>query len=199
MLVAISAMILLSSFEGLRPTLFGGVVVFASLAISASAIGNVIGTRIEHPGQLFAVAVVFTLADTFSVLHPAGPTAAIVKTPEVLSVLTFPWPLFGTHAIEPILGVGDVVAMGLFLGASRRHALSLLRTSMALAVGALLTMCLVLWRETAIPVLPLMSASVLVAQPAARELRKEDRKQVAGVLFVLLALFAMAWFFAGPR
>lgn len=196
-LVAVAALEIVATYHPSASSMWAAFVVMVSLLLGGSTIGTVIGRAIQHAGQLFVVGVVFTLADTFSVFHPAGPSAVIVSAgPSLISFLALPWPVLGSNEFAPVLGVGDVVGAALFVGASRAHELPVRRTVVALAVGLVATMLIVWWTELPIPALPLMSLAVLSVQPAARRLRKEDRKPALIGVLVLAVLYAAAWAFS---
>lgn len=193
-LVAIAALELVATLKPGTHSTWGACVVLVSLLLGGSAVGTVIGRAIQHPGQLLVVGVVFTLADTFSVFHPAGPSAAIVRSsPDLMSVLALPWPLFGMHEYVPVLGVGDVTAAALFIGASRVHELPLRRTIIALFVGLIGTMIFVWLAELPMPALPLMSLAVIAVHPRARRLRQEDKKPALLGILAMAALYVAAW------
>lgn len=172
----------------------GSVLVTTFLLLSGTALGSAIGARVIHPGHLLLVAWVSTLADLWSVYHPAGPSRAVVCSPHALSVLALPFPLLGTDRVEPLLGAGDVVFAALYLAAARTHNLSQRRTLAALGVGFAVAFLVVWGTGTATPVLPFLGAAFLLAQPAARYLPPPERRLgaiVAGLLtFVVLVSMA---------
>jgi hypothetical protein len=195
-LLAIAALVLVQALGLARgASVPGAAVITVALLLGATCIGSVVGSAMQHPGHLLVVAVVFTLVDTFSVFHEAGPTAAIVQHEELLSLLALPFPMLGTPgpAIEPFLGLGDVIAAALFVSAARTHDLGAARTMVALAGAFALTMVAVLTTELPLPVLPFMAAAMLVAHPRARQLPREDRKPAAIGLGVLMIVYAIVW------
>lgn len=184
---------LVSLYVAQVPDLFGAVVVTAVLLLAGGVVGGSVGGRIEHPGHLLAVAVVSLLVDTFSVYHPAGPTAALVSQPRALAVLALSWPMLGTTTIAPVLGVGDVIFAALYMAASRRHDLGTGRTVVGLAAGLVVTMAAVILSGLPIPALVGMGVAVLVAHPRARRLPAKDRRKGRIVLAVLALLWLAAW------
>jgi uncharacterized membrane protein len=166
--------------------------VLAALLALGSSLGAWVGSGIQQPGHLLFVALVAGIADTFSVTQPEGISAAIVARPEALALAALPWPMLGTRDIVPILGVGDVVFTSLYWTASRKHALALDRTLLALLFGFTLTLGLVLWFERPIPVLPFLGACVLAVHPPARAPSPEDRRRGAWVVTGLAVVIA-AW------
>ncbi len=175
------------------PRPLGPVAVTVALLLAGGAVGGSVGGRIEHPGHLLVVAVVSLLVDTFSVYHPAGPTAAVVARPEALAVLALSWPMLGTSEIVPILGVGDVVFAALYLSASRRHGLGRGRTALALAAGLVVTLIAVVLTSVPIPALVGMGLAVLAVHPEARRLPAKDRRKGRIILAVLAALWLAVW------
>jgi hypothetical protein len=170
------------------------VAVTACLLVAGTLVGAVVGRALEHPGHLVFVAIVSSAADAFSVFHPSGPSAAIVKSEAALSLLALPWPMLGTHAIEPFLGVGDVVFAALYVAAARRHALPLRATLLALTLGFAVTMVAVVALEAAVPALPFLGLAMVIAHRQARRPPERDRIRgyamaaavVAGVAVLLL-------------
>ena len=176
----------------LRPPLSGAdaAAVTVMLLGAGSLIGAVIGGEIKHPGHLLPVAVVSSLVDVFSVLHPSGPTAHVVRSEVALNLLVLPWPFLGTPHIAPVLGVGDVAFAALYFSASRAHGLSLRRTWLALGFGCLVTLLVLLTFVQAVPALPMFGLAMLIAHPEARRLPKEERKQALLGLGIVCVLFA---------
>jgi hypothetical protein len=171
------------------PSASAPAVLLALLALG-SGLGTWVGASIEQPGHLLFVALVSTVIDTFSVTHPDGPSAALLRQPESLALLALPWPMLGTRDVVPLLGVGDLVFTSLYWSAGQRHALPARRTAIALGSGFVLAALTVVLSERAIPVLPFLAACMLVAQPAARAPQGRDMRRG---LWVMTALgFALA-------
>jgi len=163
----------------------GAIGVTAALLVVGPMIGSVVGAAIEHPGHLIFVAVVSAIADVFSVYSPQGPTAVIVRTPEMLSVLSLPWPLLGSDEITGFLGVGDIVFTTLYFNASRKHRLGHFRTVTALVFAFAVTMVLVVCMEMPIPVLPFMGLAIVLFHPITRKPPEKDiRKGWIAVLVI---------------
>jgi hypothetical protein len=174
--------------------LVSAMLVTASLLLAGTLVGAVVGGAVEHPGQLLFVAIISSAADLASVVHPSGPSAAIARSPAALALFALPWPMLGSSALEPFLGVGDIVFTALYAVASRRHGLSMARTALALGLGYAAVMLLVLTLELAIPALPLLGLAIAVAHPQARRPAAADRARgftlsalvVAAVIALLL-------------
>lgn len=151
-------------------------VVTAGLLAAGTLVGAAVGAGIEHPGHLLFVVLVSSGMDALSVLHPRGLSAAIVKSEAALSALAMSWPMLGTSAIEPILGVGDVMFSALYIAATRKHQLPIRRTLWALGLGFMATLGLVFLAQIAVPALPLLGTAVLMAHPEARRPAAADRR-----------------------
>jgi hypothetical protein len=175
------------------PPVVSAVVVTVALLMAGSSAGGAVGGRIEHPGHLLAVAAVSVLVDSFSVLHPAGPTAAVVARPEAIAVLALPWPLLGSRELAPVLGVGDVIFAALYLAASRRFDLGVTRTAVAVALGLVATMGGVMATGLPLPALVGMGVAVVIAHPRARRLPPKDRSRALAVLGVIALLWVLLW------
>lgn len=176
------------------PGIGGSAVVIAALLASGSISGGVLGARIAHPGHLSVVAVVSSLADLWSVLGSSGPTATIVTNAPLLSVLALPFPMLGTSDIEPLLGLGDIVFVALYLTASERFGLEKRRTMLALSVAFALTALFVILLARPIPALPFLGLAILVAHPEGRLPPPSERRTALmgmGVL-ALLVLVVLA-------
>ena len=59
----------------------------------------------------------------------------------------------------------------LYLAAARKHALSIPRTLLALALGFAAALGCVVWLEQAVPALPFLGLAMVAAHPQARRLR----------------------------
>lgn len=164
--------------------------VLAGLLLLGTGLGALIGRRIQHPSHLLFVALVSSVADILSLTQPGGISKAIAEEPRALALLALPWPLLGSAEIAPFLGVSDVVFASLYLHASRAHVLPLLRSVGALFFGFALTAALVLLLQRPVPVLPLLGASIVLAQPRARAASAEDLRRGAWVLAALALVIA---------
>jgi hypothetical protein len=135
--------IALVALQGAEPSLARLTIVVASLLAAGTTAGAAIGARIESPGHLLPVAIVSSIADALSVWTPGAPSESALASRALLSVVAIAWPIAGTHDVPPIVGVGDVVFVALYLSAARRHGLPMARSIGALAIGLLATACVV--------------------------------------------------------
>jgi hypothetical protein len=163
--------------------------VAGALYAIGSLVGALVGSRIEHAGHLLFVVVVSSLADTFSVAAPEGPSAQIASSAVALSYLAVSFPMLGTPDIAPLLGVGDLVFASLYVSASRAHDLPMRRTWIALGAAFLVTMLVVIWLELPVPALPFMGVAMLIAQPLTRVPPVRDRARGFMALGAISALF----------
>ena len=167
------------------------VVVDFGLVGVAWALGASLGRRVQHASHLFPACVVAASADLISVLSPEGPSHAIAESERALSVLAVWFPVPGSNAVAPALGVGDLLFMALIFGVARAHALPYPRTIALCAAGTALAGCAAAWFGVAVPALLPIAAAVLLGLPSIRRLRRSDRS--AAVISMLLASsFALA-------
>jgi hypothetical protein len=166
------------------------VMVDLALVSVAHAVGGAIGRRVVHPGHLLPACAVAAAADLASVLHPAGPSHAIAESERALSFLAVGFPVPGTSAVAPALGVGDLVFVALVFGVAAAHRLSLLRMGVAVAAGLAVAGALAARFEAAVPALVPIGAAVVAGVPAARRLRPEDRRTTAVAVAAAAAVVA---------
>lgn len=162
--------------------------VFVTLLAAGSLLGTFVGARIQHPGHLLFVAIASSLADVFSVTQPEGLSAAIASSEVALSLVALSFPMLGTDQVEPLLGVGDVVFTALYLAATRRHGLPLLRSALSLAFAFFVTMLAVILFRAPVPALPFLGAAMLIAQPRTWQVPARDRRRGFVALSVMVAL-----------
>jgi len=139
------------------------------------ALGCSLGRRVQHAAHLFPACVVAASADVVSLLSPEGPSHAIAESDRALSVLATWFPVPGSSALSPALGVGDLLFMGLAFGVARAHGLPYARCVIACAAGTALAGVVAAWSGLAIPALLPIAAAVVLALPTIRQLRRSDR------------------------
>jgi hypothetical protein len=152
-----------------------------------------VGARVQHAGHLGVVAYVSSIADLTSVFHESGPSAQILESAPTLAVLAVGAPMPGTADVSPILGVGDVVFVGLYLAACRAHGLARSRTLLALAVALGLTFVVLVALARPVPALPMLGLAIVLAHPQTRWPPASERKQALLGMFAVTALAAWAW------
>ena len=165
------------------PPLIGFVLVSFSLVAFAHALGHWIGSNIEHPGHLMPACVVASIADLVSVLHPSGPSHAVVQSEKALAMLAVSFPVLSTHQVAPTIGVGDLLFIALLLAAARKHELSWKRMGLASAAGIAAAGAASYFLDRAIPALPAIGLAVVLAFGEARKLRPRDRR--LAIIFML--------------
>jgi hypothetical protein len=139
------------------------------------ALGCSLGRRVQHAAHLFPACVVAASADVVSLLSPEGPSHAIVESDRALSVLATWFPVPGSTAISPALGIGDLLFMALIFGVARAHHLPYARCLIACVIGTALAGAAAAWSGLAIPALLPIAAVVLLVLPTIRQLRRSDR------------------------
>lgn len=162
-----------------------------ALVAGAWAIGTAIGRRIEHPGHLFPACVVVASADVVSVVSSFGPTHAVAESDRALSLFAISFPVPGTNAFAPALGVGDLVFVAIVLGAVSAHRLPFVRAASLCLMGTLIAGAASALLESAVPALVPIGAAVVLGLPAVRMLRREDRR-VAMLAMAITATIAAA-------
>ena len=146
------------------------------LLLAATAVGAVIGWRVEQRSYVWPLVIVAAAADIWSVTAPAGMTHDIVEgtAPTGFQALLLSAPVPGV-GVEPIIGAGDLVFAALLLAATRRLSLSPARAITGLAIGFLACLVALLYAETPLPALPFIGLGAAAAlgrdvRPRAREL-----------------------------
>jgi hypothetical protein len=152
------------------------VAVDATLVCLAWALGASLGRSVQHPTHLFPACVVAASADVVSLLSPEGPSHAVARNERALSVLTIWFPVPGTSAVSPALGIGDLLFMAFVLGVANAHELGLARAigccALGVAVAGFGAACL----GVAFPALVPIAAATIIGMPSIRRLRAADRR-----------------------
>jgi hypothetical protein len=152
------------------------ILISTCLVLFGHALGHWIGSNIEHPGHLLPACVVASIADLVSVLHPSGPSHAVIQSEVALSMLAVSFPVLGTRQLAPTIGVGDLLFIALLLATARKHSLSWLRMALAAAAGIAGAGTASYLLDRAIPALPAIGLAVVLAFSQARKLRPRDRR-----------------------
>ena len=169
--------------------------VLCGVLLGCSALGGLIGGKVEKAGYLLVVAIISASVDAYSVLTPEGITAQVVEDEALLSVLAISWPMAGVSELFPILGMGDVTLTALYFVAARRHGLGMGRGVIAFAVAYIAIAVCVVLAERALPALPFLGLAALVAWPEARRIPREDRAQAWGGMAVVAAALILVTLF----
>lgn len=182
---------------GARPV--HAIVISACLTAFGHVLGHFIGMNIEHPGHLLPACVVASAADLVSVLHPSGPSHAVLASERALSWMAVSFPVPGTLHLAPAIGVGDLLFIALLLGAVRRHSLSWVRAALLIASGIVVAGAASYSLQAPIPALPAIGLVFLAGMPAARKLRPKDRTiataSIVGAVVVAGSLLASRFLF----
>jgi hypothetical protein len=170
-----------------RPLLGASIVNLALVAI-AHAAGASIGRRVAHPGHLLPACAVAAAADLVSVIHPSGPTRAIVENERALALFAIGFPVPGTRAIAPSIGFGDFVFLALVLGVAAVHGLSIVRAALSGAIGLAVAGLVAARFAVPIPALVPIGAAVVLGLPEARRLRREDARTTRVAIAIAAAV-----------
>ena len=157
----------------------------AALVTLAWALAVTLGRRVQHAAHLLPACAVAAAADLASLLSPEGPSHAIARSDRALSILATWFPVPGSLAVSPALGIGDLLFIGLVLGVAEAHALPRVRCVGACVLGTLLAGGAALWLNMAVPALVPIAAAVVLLVPQVRRVRRADR--TATLFSVLLA------------
>jgi hypothetical protein len=190
LLLPLAAVIAIGAWGREGYNLAGAAAVTLSLLIGGSMVGSIVGARIAHPGHLLVVAYVSTLADLYSVFHSAGLSAIVVQDQRLLPLLALPWAMAGdagTVDLVPVLGIGDVIMISLYLVVARRHGIPPWRFALGFFFAFAFVFALLLLAGQAVPVLPFLGIAVCLAHPSVRQLRPQDRRQAFLGMAILTA------------
>ena len=159
-----------------------------ALVALAWSVGASLGRRVQHESHLLPACGVAASADLVSLLSPEGPSHAIAQSDRALSVLATWFPVPGSHALAPALGVGDLLFMGLVFGVARSHALPYARALVLCILGTALAGLAAARFGTAVPALLPIAACLIAGLPALRRLRPKER--TAALWSMLIAVSA---------
>jgi len=191
---AIAATLLLM-LAALSPSVIAmALLVDSALVCLAWALGCTLGRRVQHAAHLLPACVVAASADLVSLLSPEGPSHAIAQSDRALSVLATAFPVPGSLAIAPALGVGDLLFMALALGVARAHQLPYVRCVIACVSGTALAGVAAAWSGLPVPALVPIAAVLVLAMPEIRKLRRNDRSAAHWSMLIAssVALVALA-------
>lgn len=188
----------LSLINGARLTGDSAGLATAALLWTATGLGTALGGRIDKPGHLLAVAAVSSLSDLWSVFDPAGPSAVlarkVMEQPDRVSAFALCFPLLGTTHIPAIIGAGDVLFAALYVSAFERHGIPTKKALIALGLGFVAGLCVLLWLERPLPLLPLLGSAIVLSDARVRSLPAREGKSVLLVMAVLsLLLVVKVW------
>jgi hypothetical protein len=168
--------------------LLGALAVFTA----ATALGTLIGSRVESPGHVLPVALLSAAVDLWSVTAASGPTHAILSRPTLLRLLTITVAVPPSRLPEPQIGFGDVVFSALYVAIGVRFALSRMRTTLALTLGIAAAGLASAFLEAPVPALPMLGLAMVLLHPQARRVPPEDRRVTAATALLLVASAAKA-------
>jgi hypothetical protein len=169
------------------------VLVDTALVCLAWGFGTSLGRRVQHASHLFPASVVAASADVLSLSSPEGPSHAVVSSERALALLALWFPVPGTRALSPALGVGDLLFIAFVFGVARAQRLPYVRAVVACALGVAIAGGVAAWLRVAIPALVPIAALVILSLPDIRRLREVDRRaaHVSMLLAVALAVLSL--------
>jgi len=170
-----AAILLLLAVRRVAP-LWAMLLVDLALPSLGWALGAAIGARVEHASHLLPACVVAACADTISLLSPEGPTHAIARSERALSLAATWFPVPGTNAFAPALGLGDLLFSALVFAVASRHALPYARTLLLTLAGTALAGAIAAELGVAIPALVPIAAALVLGLPMIRAVRPADRR-----------------------
>jgi hypothetical protein len=128
--------------------------------VAAVLLGTLLGRVMEAPSWLLAAAIVAFLADLWSVF--AGPTKVVVeRAPVVLDYALVHFPMLGSTLPGAGLGMTDLLFVAVFVTGSRRVGLRPRASFLAMLASFVLTLCLTVALDRALPALPLLALAFL--------------------------------------
>jgi hypothetical protein len=128
--------------------------------VAAVLMGTLLGRVMEAPSWLLAAAIVAFLADLWSVF--AGPTKVVVeKAPVVLDYALVHFPMLGDTLPGAGLGMTDLLFVAVFVTGSRRVGLRPRASFLAMLASFVLTLCMTVVLDRALPALPLLALAFL--------------------------------------
>jgi hypothetical protein len=164
----------------------------AALVGLAWALGASLGRRVQHASHLFPACVVAASADVVSLLSPEGPSHAVAKSERALSVLAIWFPVPGSSAIAPALGVGDLLFVAFVLGVASAHQLDYTRAIACCALGVAVAGCAAAWLSMAFPALVPIAAATIIGLPSIRRLRTVDRRAAHASMLIAVSIAVAA-------
>ena len=172
-----------------------------ALVVVTFAVGFWLAGEIEKVGHLLPVCILGTIVDIWSVFH--GPSKNVGEQimqhqekmaqvgaqtpPPIVDFLILHWPYPGADMMATLFGLGDLVFVAMFLAASRRFGLSLLKAVLLTLGGLILATSAAFYTQKPIPALPFICALFLAGNVRSLSLtRREWAVTVSVVVLVLL-------------
>jgi len=160
----------------------------AALVGLAWALGGSLGWRVQHGSHLFPACIVAASADVVSLLSPEGPSHAVAQSERALSVLAIWFPVPGSSAVAPALGVGDLLFIAFVLGVASAHQLDYKRAVACCALGVAAAGCAAACLGIAFPALVPIAAATSIGLPSIRRLRAVDRRAAHFSMLIAVAV-----------
>jgi hypothetical protein len=173
-----------------------------SLLLVTFSVGLWLAGEIEKSGHLIPVCILGTLVDIWSVAH--GPSKhvgqqiiqhqqAVVETgiqtpPPFVDFFILHWPYPGANMMATLFGMGDLVFVAMFLGASRRFGFSITKATLLVLGGLILATITAMWFNKPVPALPFMCALYLAGNFKNLSLTRKEWTVTIGMIVFITAL-----------
>lgn len=178
-----------------------------TLLIGTFTIGNWLAGEIEKVGHLIPVGILGALVDIWSVFQ--GPSKSVGRQvvehvqrqiasgawqpPPVVEFLILSWPQPGAGFMTPLFGLGDLVFMAVFLAASRRFGISLMKTVLLMAAALAASFIAVFVFNAPIPALPFICGFFVLGNLRSLSLTRSEWRITLIVSFAVLAVGLINW------
>jgi hypothetical protein len=179
-----------------------------SLLLVTLSIGFWLAGEIERAGHLIPVCIVGTLVDIWSVLE--GPSrrvgqqvvthmqmqvdTGVRQPPPMVDFLVLHWPEPGADMMAPLVGLGDMVFVSLFLASCRRFGLSLTKCVVLVLAGLASAMAVAMWLEKPTPALPFICGLFLLGNFRGLSMTRREWK-ITWVIAAAMILVGFAGYF----
>lgn len=153
-------------------------------------IGKIVALGVNQRSYLAPLTLVASVTDLWSVW--GGPTHVIVQQTVYQNYFLITYPLLGTNAILPTLGLGDITFLALYFALIPQYKLKPRATSWAIIFAFFITFLLSLLAGKGLPAIPFISAAFLAVNWKQLEFKKEDVRTTfifIGIFFFIVLLF----------
>jgi hypothetical protein len=153
-------------------------------------IGKIVAMGVSQRSYLIPLTLVASVTDLWSVW--GGPTHVIVREPLLQNYFLITYPLLGSNAILPTLGLGDITFLALYFALLPQYKLKVRATSWAIIFAFSAVFLLSLQAGKGLPAIPFISAAFLAVNWKQLEFKKEDVQTTfifIGVFFIIAFLF----------
>jgi hypothetical protein len=174
-----------------------------SLLVVTFSIGLWLAGEIEKSGHLLPVCILGAMVDIWSVFH--GPSkhvgaqvamhqqqvmeTGLATPPPIVDFLILHWPYPGANMMATLFGLGDLVFVAMFIGASRRFGLPLIKSTLLVLAGLIIATCVAMAINKPIPALPFVCAVFLAGNYKNLALTRREWTITISLLALIAAVF----------